>query len=144
MDRSDPEYDKWESWHNASYINVEVDSMEECIAKWYVKIDKCQQHIMIGIIGDKTAVNDGLFDDYDYAYWSIDGSAKRGGGWLLPYGKHFGENDEICCILDLKKEISFDKNGDSQGVACTQVHCAEDFKYRLGISILSQNNMFHC
>ena len=126
-----------QGWNNTSFVNVEIDSMDSCIAKCYIKMDKCVgDHIMIGIIGGRTTTVDGLFDRYDYGYWSSSGQIKNGASYWENYGETFGNNDEICCILDLKKrEISFNINGKEQGVACNDFYRGLGFKYRFGISM---------
>merc|ERR1712228_93361 len=126
-----------QGWDNASFVNIEIDSMQPCIAKWTLRIDKSKHHVMIGIIGGRLTTDVGLFESYDYAYWSASGESRGGlnASWKS-YGDKFKDGDVIDCILDLKKkEISFHKNGIDQGVACEDVQCDKDFKFRLGVSV---------
>ena len=124
-----------ENWDNTSYVNVEIDSMENCIAKWYIHIDKLpERHMMIAVVGNKTATDKGFYDKTDYFYWST-GAKKDGWEWT-DYAESYGENNEICCILDLKKkEITFEKDGKPQGVAYKDIEYGENFKYRCGVSM---------
>ena len=129
-----------QGWENTSFVNIEVDSMEQCVARWYIRIDKAiKRHIMIGIVGDRTNTDQGLVGKYDYGYWGNNGHAKYGGAGWFSYGALFGQNefyDVICCILDLKnKEISWCKNGKNQGIACRNIEYRKGLKYRLGISM---------
>ena len=124
-------------WNNMSYVNVEVNSMEKCVAKWYIRIDKAvSRHVMLGIIGRRITTDAGLFQPFDYGYWSSNGQTKSLGGAWRRYGARYEDNDEICCVLDLKKkEISWDKNGIKQGIASSNITCGVDIIYRLGISM---------
>ena len=126
-------------WDSTSYVNIEVDSMEKCIAKWYIRIDKSVGNFaMIGFVGGRLTTNKGLFGRDDYVYFGYQGAKQHlptcKDGWVL-YGASFGDNDEICSVLDLKKkEISWHKNGISQGIAFKNIECRHGMKYRLGIS----------
>ena len=127
-----------QGWNNTSFVNVEVDSMQQCIAKWTLRIDKSRprNHIMIGIIGGRSSTDKGMFEENDYAYWGATGQSKKGKGNWKRYGALFSDNDVIECILDLKRrQVSFDKNGEKQGVACRAIICREGIKYRLGVSM---------
>merc|ERR1712154_653658 len=107
------------TWNNTSYVNVEVDSMIQGVYKWYIRIDKCMfSHIFIAVSGNKIDTEAGLFSKNDYVYWSCIGEKGDGNADWKPYGDSYGDDDEIGVVLDLKKrEISFEKNGKSQGVA---------------------------
>ena len=113
--------------------------MEKCVAKWYIHVDKCEINaMMIAIIGDRISTDESCTCAYDYFYWS-NGCCKSNTSFWQQYGERYGEDDEICCILDLqRREISFEKNGESQGIANTNIEVRENFKYRCGVSLYSQ------
>ena len=131
------------SWNNTSYTNIEIDSTERCIAKWYIKTNNCgggDYQVMIGIIGGRQVTDSGIIPsaggEYNYSYWSSNGCCMSDAGtrWRK-YGNPFNANDEICCVLDLKtRQVSFELNGRKQGIACKEIKCEDGFKYRLGVS----------
>ena len=143
-------------WSNASYINIEVDSMEECIARWYVTTDKCgtshndNYHVKVAIMGGAystkgldTNRSDGG-EKEDFVYWSYNGHllSSISNMGRANYSPKWKEKDVICCILDLKnKEISFELNGENVGIACKYIKCQDGWKYRCGDPhfILNQN-----
>eukprot|EP01083_Nonionella_stella_P175022 608217_1 len=125
------------SWNCTSYLNIEIDSMVQHTYKWYIQINHCvHSHIFIGISGNKTDPNKALFEDYDYVYWSANGQMLNAAQMWAEYGESYKDGDEIGVILNLKnKELSFEKNGKSQGISSSNVRCGTDIKYRLAIAL---------
>ena len=108
--------------------------------EWEIKIDQGSR-VTVGIINmdrkSQTAMRkllNSFFtnDLYGYGYFGNDGGIARNGRFKK-YGESYKRGDTVSVVLDLfNKTLSFNKNGEDQGVAFKNIPVGE---YRVAIAI---------
>ena len=128
------------NWTNTTYGKLEIDSISNCICRWYLKFNKAQKgEIAIGISSSITKVKGQFYYDQlsiNYAFWCFTGkiinplsSSSSRQQW-----KRYGisrisckTGDHIDIELNLyKKKIIFYVNGKNQGVAFNRIKIGEN------------------
>eukprot|EP01084_Bolivina_argentea_P073810 133921_1 len=103
------------------YGNVKIQIKKKCIYKWRLLINQRHGAMFIGIKSDKDITAGFQNINYGYEFKSKLGK-KYNLGKPQIYGKKCRKGDTIEMIIDtIKKDISYTVNGETQGVAFTNI-----------------------
>lgn len=140
-----------ENYSNTSYGTKLIDSSQNVIAEWTLKIVKNRIKglgICIGIANNSNYQNKQSFhcghksvENNIYYIYHNERHAYQSGDISSKYGKDYGTNDIIKLELNLKEsKIEFYVNGESQGILSKDIKRNDETKYRLQISMFFRND----
>ena len=130
-----------EDYYYYCYGLVKVDSRQDCIYQWDLKIAKCPVYgkgVRFGIASCNKESKPG---SYVYQYDNDGTTSGYGIGWVTGSDKA-GEGDTLSVCLDLKrKKVNFYVNDKKQITVYENIETGDDLQYRLKVAITNNRSV---